>query len=128
MPNRRTPYALQHPDLLRDDQCMCEYVKSTSTVGDPLGDQVDARVRQLFNKIVMWRIKLTEYTEDHANYRGEIFDEYNKGLSQAIHSFMEATERDEYIKMYLSQDTFTWDNYVEMKRSRAIARRRAGTP
>ena len=29
---------------------------------------------------------------------------------------------------YLSQDTFTWDNYVEMKRRRAIARRRAGTP
>ena len=115
-------------DLLRDDQCMCEYVKSTSTVGDPVGDPVGDKVRQLFNNIVMWRKKLTEYTEDHANYKGEIFEEYRQRLSQAIHSFMDATERDEYIPLYLSKDEFTWADYLVMKRSRDIARHRPRTP
>tara|TARA_B110000211_G_scaffold232586_1_gene296669 strand:+ start:101 stop:1681 length:1581 start_codon:yes stop_codon:yes gene_type:complete len=94
-----------------------------------------AVIKELFKDIVVLRNELNAFTDDTLHYTPEGYTECDKRLNEAIDLFMEETQSDDdSIRMYLSQDTFTWDQYVEISAvsiavalhaSDAVARRRA---
>ena len=80
-----------------------------------------------FENIKSVRDELRAYTNDQPNYTPQGYSERVYRMDEAIDLVMRETgSNDRVLRMYLAQDDFTWDKYIEMIDARAKVRRSEG--